>query len=415
MLTLFSNKKIIFLIFLILLSIYKSQYIFFNGRFIAEEGSFWFRNAFLYGNLEGLTQVFVGSGYFNLWPNIASVFANLVPIEFAPLMTVYFAFVVKLYLFLYILFQKSSFLETDYQKYIAALIVLVSPPMVAEIWLNTLASQVYFTIISTLILFQINDESFFSKFSPVVLFIASLSTVTTCLLTPFFLKNFLKKKDKINFYNFFVIFMGSLVQISIYTYTLINNLQWGGANERYILSLSKLINYIYNVIFKSFFGTEITKILYFSSIENIYVLIILIAIFIILFFLLVKSFKILSKDKVFLILLTIFILQSLLAIYAGKDNHVQGRFAAIPGIMCIYLALRIISIKNSFKFVASILIFISISAGFYEFKHNNKYPHFLICQNCPHWKEEIAKWKQNKNYELKIWHYPRKSMSLSKN
>ena len=141
--------------------------------------------------------------------------------------------------------------------------------------------------------------------------------------------------------------MGSLVQISIYTYTLINNLQWGGENERYILSLSKLINYIYNVIFKSFFGTEITKIFYFSSIENIYVLIILIAIFIILFFLLVKSFKILSKDKVFLILLTIFILQSLLAIYAGKDNHVQGRFAAIPGIMCIYLTLRIISIKNS--------------------------------------------------------------------
>ena len=244
MLTLFSKKKIYFLIFLIIFSFYKSPHIFINGRFIAEEGSFWFRNTFLFGNFEGLTQLFVGSAYFNLWPNVASIFANIVPLEFAPLVTVYFAFSINILLYLYILFQKSYFLETNFQKYAVGLIVLFAPTMVAEIWLNTLASQVYLTIISVLILFQINTENFLTKFSPVVLFFSSLSAIPTCVLSPFFFTKYLKNKDRINLYNLIVISLGSLVQLIIYLYIRINNLEWVGSNERYILSLYKLINYL---------------------------------------------------------------------------------------------------------------------------------------------------------------------------
>ena len=43
------NYKILFLLFILFLIFYRSPYIFLNGRFIAEEGSFWFRNAFLFG------------------------------------------------------------------------------------------------------------------------------------------------------------------------------------------------------------------------------------------------------------------------------------------------------------------------------------------------------------------------------
>ena len=75
------NFKIIFLLILLILIFYRSPYILTNGRFIAEEGSFWFRNAYLDGPLAGITQIFWGSGYLNLWANIASVFATFVPIK----------------------------------------------------------------------------------------------------------------------------------------------------------------------------------------------------------------------------------------------------------------------------------------------------------------------------------------------
>ena len=349
---LYSNKKIIFLFILITFAFYKSPHIFIHGRFIAEEGSYWFRNTYLFGYMAGLTQLFIGSGYFNLLPNIASVFANLVPLEFAPLVTVYFAFSIKILLFLYILFQKSLFLEKDSHKYILSLIVLFAPTMVAEIWLNTLASQVYLTIISTLILFQINNKNFYTFFSPVVIFFSSLSSILTCVLAPFFFTKYLKNKDKINLYNFVVISICSISQLFIYLYIRLNNFEWGGPNERYILSFYKFFNYTYNVVFKSFLGTPFTKFLYYNSIENIYLLSLLLSLFFFMLYFFIKSFKIILKDKITLTLISLFIIQSLLAIYAGKDNHVQGRFASIPSIMLLLIMLRISYLKIDFKFVS---------------------------------------------------------------
>ena len=52
-------------------------------------------------------------------------------------------------------------------------------------------------------------------------------------------------------------------------------------------------------------------------------------------------------------------------------------------------------------------------AGSYEYKTNNKYNHFLMCIDCPIWKEEINKWKKDKDYPIKIWNYPRKTMQLN--
>ena len=43
------NYKIIFLLIILILIFYRSPYIFLNGRFVAEEGSFFFKNAYLYG------------------------------------------------------------------------------------------------------------------------------------------------------------------------------------------------------------------------------------------------------------------------------------------------------------------------------------------------------------------------------
>jgi disulfide bond formation protein DsbB len=93
---------------------------------------------------------------------------------------------------------------------------------------------------------------------------------------------------------------------------------------------------------------------------------------------------------------------------------VQGRYAVIPSILLIFCIYRIFQIsKNFLKYISLILILLSLLTGTYEYKINTKYPEFLICEKeCPNWKNEVKKWKEDENYHLKIWQYPQKTMSL---
>ena len=422
MLTLFSNKftliknyKIILFIIIILLAFFKSPFIFLNGRFVAEEGSQWFYNSYMNGPLSGFFQILPENGYFNLWPNIASIFATFVPLEISPYVTVYFAFLVKIYLFSFIIFQNYIFLKTNFEKFIVALIVLVSPPMVAEVWLNTLTSQVYFTLIVLMIFFQTNTNNFYSKSSSAVLFISTLSSITSCIFAPFFLVKYIKEKNKLNFLNLVSIFIGSFIQTCVFIFIKINNLESIGESYRYNISLEKIISFLYNAVYKSFLGRDLTQSIYFL-IENSLNFNLIILLSSILFFLfIIIFFKKIINNKVLFYLIIFFIIQSFLAIYASKGIQVQGRYALIPGVLLIFIFLKLREIDNSsIKFISFILITLSIITGLYEYKHNNKYPHFLICIECPIWKEEVKKWRKDNSYELKIWDYPRKKMKLIK-
>ncbi len=412
---LFKNYKIIFLLFFLLIIFYRSPYIFLNGRFVAEEGSYWFRNAYLFGPIKGLTQVFYGSGYFNFWANISSVLATFLSLEYAPFATVYMAFLVQLYLFVFIIFSESSFLVNKFDKFIGSLLVILTPPMVAEVWLNTLTSQVYFSILTILIFFQKEiSNNFFNKTSPLIVLVSGLSSLIPCVLTPFFIYKYFKNRTRLNFLNFVNLTIAALFQSFIYTYIKINNLELSGVNLRYNISFEKITNYSYNVLAKSFFGRDLTQIIFykFFSVEFLYVLTILL---ILIFFVIFKFiFDKLKNDKILIYLVLFFIIQSLFVIYAAKDSQVQGRFALIPSVLLLFSTYRIFQISSNFtKKFCFLLLFFSLITGAYEYKKNNKYRHVLECINCPIWKEEVSKWKQDNTYNIKIWNYPNKTMSLN--
>ena len=410
------NYKIILLTLIIFLIFYRSPYIFLNGRFVAEEGSFWFHNSYLYGPIKGLTQIFWGSGYFNIWPNLATTFALLVPIEYAPLVTVYFALSLKIFLFVFVIYSQSNFLITNFDKTIISLVILAAPPMVPEIWVNTLTSQVYFTIFSILILFlQDTKKNFFNKSSPFVLFFSGLSSLLPCTLLPFFFYKYIRNKNKINLSNFISLLFVSCCQSVIFIYSKIQNLDLEGSQTRFILSLDKFVNYTYNVLIKSILGRDLTQLLYydFFILFNIYLLIgFIMLIFIIL---LKNSFHHFKNDRVLISLILIFITISVFTFFGSKMEQVQGRFAATPGVLLIFIVYRFFQLSsNYFKNFYLILILFTLMTGFYEFKLNNKYPHFLVCIDCPNWKDELKKWKLDNNYKLKIWMYTEKTMKLIK-
>ena len=414
-LSLNKNLKIILLFVILLLIFCRSPYILLNGRFLAEEGSFWFRNSYLYGPISGITQIFWGSGYFNLWANIASVFASFVPLNYAPLVTVYFAFLVKLYLFVFIVFSKSEFIITNLDKTLISLIVLLSPCMVAEVWLNTLTSQVYFTILTILIYFQkYIPNNFFSKFSPVIIFVSGLSSILPNTLLPFFIYKYLKSKLKYDLYNLFLLSLTSIIQSYIFIFAKISNLEWVGQNERFIISLDKFVNFIYNVIVKSFLGRDLTHIIYNKFLTSFNLKVLAFLIILVFFTYLVKKIKKIKNDKILITLLLLFLINSVVALLGSKMEQVGGRHALIPGVILIFIVYRFFQKFNGInKIISASLITISLLSGAYEFKYNNLYPKLLNCYECPHWKEEVYKWRQDNTYSLKIWNYPNKTRSLS--
>ncbi len=411
MLFLNKNYKILFFSFLCLLIFYRSPYIFLNGRFIAEEGQWWFNNVFLNGSLSGFTYIYWGSNYFNFWANISSVVASLFPLEFAPLGTVYMALLVKLYLLTYILYSESNFLIKNIDKTIISLLIILAPTMTSTIWLNTLVSQIYFSIFVILIFFQKeNSNNFFNKYSYVLLFLSGMTSIISCIFTPFFLSKYLLERKKENFISFISLLIPTLFQSFIYIFSNLNDLS---DQNRFFLSSEKLFNFIYNAYAKSFFGTDLTKFIYqniFQADKFITIIIILILVFGLIFLIFKNNFK----DKILAYLFIFFLVQSILAIVAAKYDQVQARYAAIPSILLLFCIYRIYQINvNYFKYICLSLIISSLIMGFFEYKINNKYPQLLSClENCPNWKDEVAKWREDNSYELKIWDYPRKKMNL---
>ena len=411
----YKNYKIFLLIFFLLLIYYRSPYIFNNGRFVAEEGSFWFRNTYLFGPIKGLTQIFYGSGYFNLWANISSVVASFLPLELSPFGTVYMAFLVQLFLLISIIFSNSNFLKNRYDKFFICLVTIITPPMVAEVWLNTLTSQVYFSILTILIFFH-NDnyKNFLNKLSSIILLISGLTSLIPCVFSPFFFYKWFIKKNFSNLLNLFALCFATFFQLCIYLYIKINSLELGGANTRYEITLEKITSYFYNVIVKTFFGRDLTQGIFFNFFELSHLTLITSLLIVLTLVFLIFNFKSIKNDEVLKFLILFFIIQSLFVIYAGKDNQVQGRFALIPGILLLFITYRLSQVTSGVtKIIFIILLFFSLITGFYEYKINNKYKHFLECINCPIWRDELKNWKIDNNYELKIWNYPGKTMKLN--
>ncbi len=405
----FLNKKN-FLFLLVLIIFYRSPYILSEGRFLAEEGSIWYRNIFLNGPFDSLIFISNFSGYFNLWMNIASFFSWFVPMEYAPLVTVYFSFFLLLYIFIYILNSESCLFPTNISKYVGCMLVLFSPVMTAEVWLNSLNAMSYLGILSFLIIFENNQRSRFKKINPFVLGISGLSGVYACALAPLYFVKYYKTKNKIDLINFFIISICAIFQFTITVFSKLSN---EIAQERFFITSEKLVNFVYNSILKAFFGREfLQKGLLLANLE---LLIAISFVSLLILFCFILKTLIVKKDYILTIISLSFLVESFVVIFGSAyKDFAGGRYAVVPGVIISFALLRLFYLykESSIKYFFGFLVSFSLLAGLAEFKYYAPYPNMLACIKCPNWKEEVLKWKTNNSYELKIWVYPKKIMIL---
>jgi len=423
MLNSFKKHYIRILIFLsiILFSFYRSPYIFLKGRFFAEEAKH-FAYAWKNGFLSGLVYVEDLAGYLNIIANILASFASIIKIEYAPYITVYGSFLIILTLPYLVLFRDSNLFTNNFKKILGSLILFSSPPFIPEIWLNAINLQVYLCLISLVILFMTNLTKKQKILNNFIIFISGFSGIYTCSLLPLFLINYHYKRNFYNLLNFLIILFSTILQLSLIIYFKLKDTLSDSvfANS---FDFSSLSLFLYNNIFKAFFGREFIHYIWRnlnSFFDQTYIILTMIIFLLFIILMNLKYIiKIILKDRTLLYLIYVFFTVSFIILVGSLDNYFGGRYAVITGSSLILIMIHSYSIieKKFLKFFVNLLIFFSLITGFYEFKppkQNTKYYYvnILDCIDCPEWRNELNKWKIDNNYVIKIWPYPAKTMYL---
>lgn len=419
------RKKEIFFIILLIIFYYRSPHIFLNGRFMAEEGSVYFANAYKFSFLYSLFFVDFNSGYLNLWANISGIISNFFSLRLAPLISNYTALIPKIFIIYFILYRDSLLFKKFEYKILFCLIIFLSPQNVPEIWMNSINSQIFFCILTFLIIFDPYRNSKINYLNLIIIFLAGLTGIYACILTPVYFFKYLIFKTRQDFINFGVIFCCTIIQLSLIFYSKISNLIY--SEKIHAVNFDIFINYIYNVVVKVFLGTSFTKYIYLNylNLDLNLIVIIISFIFLLLIFITYSLFKknrILNVENNFLIISTFycFISTSFAVMTGAVAEYVGGRYAVLPSFYLLSILLIAYMTLNKFniKFFFLFLITFSILSGAYEFRPptNNvkhQYLKYLDCINCPNWDAEVDKFEKNINYGLKIWPYPHKKMFLN--
>ncbi len=416
----FNNKKKEILFFILLLIIfYRSPHIFLYGRFAAEEGQIFFANAYKYGFFYSLPFVDFRSGYLNLWANISGILANIFALKLAPLISNYAALIPKLLIFYFVLYKESYLINTFKFKLFFCFLILLSPFNVPEIWLNSINSQIFFCILSFLVVLNKNEKKNINYLSIFIVLMSGFTGLYTCVLLPVFFFKYLKFKTLQDKYNFIILSFCTIIQFFIVVFSKVKNFLH--VNKLHAVDINLIYNYFYNVPVKAFFGRNLTQFIYYNLNINIKFASFFVCIFALLIsgylvYYFKKNINIFNNNK-FIInsLLYSFFSISILVLVGAVGPYAGGRYAALPSFFLITTSLFLASIMQNSKFKSFfyLMLFISILTGAYEFKNNNKFSKFLICVDCPNWSNEVEKFIKNNDYRLKIWPYPRKTMILN--
>ena len=118
-----------------------------------------------------------------------------------------------------------------------------------------------------------------------------------------------------------------------------------------------------------------------------------------------KNFKKKEEKNILIYQILIFLILSFVLIIGGVSDSLHGRYSALPGITIVLIVLHVVS--NSKTFLKNLSIFFlgcSLIFGFYDYRLKN-YLVYLDCINCPDWKMEVKKYRNDKNYMPNAWPY----------
>lgn len=382
------------------LIILRTPELFYEPRFILEEGSIYFAHMYHTPWYDALLTPHLG--YYSLVNNLASLIAILLPLEYAPFALTYSAFFIQCAPFFIICYGSSSLWRTDGQKLLAcSLVLLVAHPH--SIWLNSITSQFHLSLIAFLILLD-DTKNFSTKRSltySTLLILAGFTGVIACFLTPLFIIKAYIERTKIWYVFAAILIIASSIQLAI---TIDFFLHHGGSykdtrfnNISIILTpMILLSNHIGGIFFHNHYilidpGTQLL-----ALIGNRFALLLPITSLLCIFMLLLYFARGLHRNDI-IYTLGSFILISVLSTLSSMNGLGGPRYSYSTNVIfTLILASSLIAQPNTItvkKFLACLLIGTALIVGIHNhFNHN-----YLYDENWPKWHDEVQKWRNDKN------------------
>lgn len=382
-----------------------------NPRFWAEEGQIYF--SYAYTNPWYISLFSPHLGYFSLVNNLATTLsAHVFPIWSSSSVTTFIALCIQITPAIIVIYGRSSLWNTLSKK-IVVLILLLLAPIPQELWINTISSQFHLCLASSLLLFEQNDKikPIKSYFHRLLILLAGLTGVVSCILTPIFIWKSFIYRNKENIIQAILLVICTGIQVVMLGYSMYySDLKYsrlGSLNISTILAtletktfLLPLLGEDYTNQFADFVRSAWLET---NNLIASYFVIILIMILIIYIFwgvetklryLFLASYLILS------------VIPIIISVGTDKTALIGGfysyRYFYVPTIL-----LQLTLMYNVFyhaktyalrSIVCGVLLSVMLVTSTITYPKSN-----LVGQQWPTWEVEVLKWQADSSYKPLIW------------
>lgn len=410
----------LFIFVVVVIGVSRSTYIFTQGRFWAEEGAIYFRVMYSAPSFfDAITYYYSNQGYFSLFANVANYFATFFPLEFAPLVTAYLSLLVILMVPILMFHLPSNrgvvMKRADKLKWsILCLAVLIGPLAYPEVWANTINAQVYFGVISFILLFYRMPKNVGAK---VILIVSPLLLV---LSSPYstalglgFLINLYFERTKFRVAQV----ISSSIGVALNAFLLVSasmdkTLDDDRSQIPTIFALLKSLgHYMTTVLLGQDWGLALLGELKTPTLKTFSILILVSCAT----FVYVGLSLAVADNQTRILMIFGFVTTYFLVNLVGLAGSYAGRYSAtILGILAVIFLIGFMNSSQETRFkpinlVLSIAILVMIVTGgkdFWTFKDEQ-----FSCKNCISWDQSVKGFKSGET-KLYIWPYPNWSMEL---
>lgn len=389
--------------------------------------------------------------YYNFLSRFGGFLASLVGLSYAPLATTLFGMVILISPLLIIFFTQSKYWDNLEKKIILSAFLIFSCST-GEIWLNSTNPHFIFPVITFLILLDENLKSSAKRLLyNFCILIGAVSGPFALMMSPFFFIRYLRYREKpVLIYCLIFLIFGLLHLLFFYVSYIsgVGNMnRLGEGDISGSLSMVDRMTFIFqfNVIFPIFgyFLSLIFRLFmnlinagidssYYSiiieilptSLENYFSkslyllgkvsLAISLLIFGLLGYIFYKLYKISNLEEK-INFLGLFIYLSIMISLLSIGGHGGFRYSYITSfILLFFIYHKFLSSSKIIlpgKKIAKFIIFFSISVGILEYYPRvlSYSPEVVTQQNdkidWPIWKEEVANWRTNNEYDPVVWPY----------
>ena len=380
-----------------------------KGRYWAEEGRVFFQQGWDLSWHRAL--LYSHAGYLNLAGNIAGVVANyFVPLEFACYVSIFLALLIQVLPILLLTLSKQKWITRNWNLAYCSLL-LTTMPMSQEVWLTSVCSHYHLTLCAALILALEPFTGWAYVLENVLLFVAPLSGPGSVILVPLFWLRLFFDRSRRRIIQCGVITLGAAIQLLFFFHPA-GRVILHGADKQSLLGIDPLL--LLNVIYvKHVVGPllgfqetlDVTQ-SYFKLYQDgtfnpVPGALIVLGSALVMAFMVWRS-RLDAARWLFLSGALLSAVSFCGALGNRSDSlmtAVNERYAFAPQVLFeICLVAIFASTRGPVKIILKCLIVWILVIGVHEYFLTP-----LAFKSGPTWQHEVALWRENPSYVLKIW------------